>query len=122
MNSTPVWLCPDLIFDGTLREGMALCADAGLVADLRPASDLPPDVLRQRVSGLVTPGFLDLQVNGGGDVLLNTDPTAEAMRQIAAAHRRFGTVGILPTVITDAPDILARAVAAALAAKGWGLF
>ena len=64
---------------------------------------------RTRLSGTVTPGFIDLQVNGGGDVLLNNDPTAGGMRAIAAAHRRFGTVGLLPTLITDAPEALNRA-------------
>ena len=118
MTGPQIWLCPDQIFDGTLREGMALCVDAGRVTDLRATPGLPPGAVRRRISGLVTPGFIDLQVNGGGDVLLNTTPTAEAMRAIAAAHRRFGTVGILPTVITDAPEVLATVVAAALAARG----
>jgi N-acetylglucosamine-6-phosphate deacetylase len=116
--NTSVWLCPDQIFDGTLRDGMAVAVGDGLVTDLRPLTELPPTAVRRRIRGLVTPGFLDLQVNGGGDVLLNADPSAEAMRKIAAAHRRFGTTGILPTVITDAPEVLARAVEAALAAKG----
>ena len=119
MKAVPDWLCPDLVFDGAvLREGMALGFDAERVTELRPLTELPPKAPRRRIPGLVTPGFLDLQVNGGGDVLLNAEPTAEAMGKIAAAHRRFGTVGILPTVITDAPEILTRVVAAALAAKG----
>jgi N-acetylglucosamine-6-phosphate deacetylase len=118
MTSPALWLCPDQLFDGRLHEGMALCVEAGRVSDLRLAQDLPSGAKRQQVAGLVTPGFLDLQVNGGGDALLNADPTASAMRRMAAAHRRFGTVGILPTVITDAPEVLARAVEAALAARG----
>ena len=56
-------------------------------------------------------------MNGGGDALLNNDQTPEALHRMAAAHRRFGTIGILPTVITDAPDVLARAVGAVLAAQ-----
>jgi N-acetylglucosamine-6-phosphate deacetylase len=51
-------------------------------------------------------------------VFLNTNPTPEGMATIAAAHRRFGTVGILPTLITDAPEVLDRAAEAALAARG----
>ena len=56
-------------------------------------------------------------MNGGGDALLNNDQSPEALHRMAAAHRRFGTVGILPTVITDAPEVLARAVDAILAAQ-----
>ena len=59
-----------------------------------------------RIKGLVTPGFVDLQVNGGGDVLLNTTPTRKGIQTIAAAHRKLGTVAIMPTVITDHPDVL----------------
>ena len=53
---------------------------------------------------LLAPGFIDLQVNGGGGVLLNDHPTAEAMQAIARAHRRFGTTSCLPTFITDTRD------------------
>jgi N-acetylglucosamine-6-phosphate deacetylase len=49
----------------------------------------------------LAPGFIDLQVNGGGDVLFNDQPTAHGIRTIAAAHRRFGTTSLLPTLITD---------------------
>lgn len=115
----PVWIVPDQLFDGqSLHRGMAVQLATGRVQRLCPLADLPAGVTPCALPGLLTPGFVDLQVNGGGDVLLNQTPTAQAMVGIAAAHRRFGTVAILPTVITDAPDVLARAVAAALAAKG----
>jgi N-acetylglucosamine-6-phosphate deacetylase len=78
----------------------------------------PPGAPTRRLKGTLTPGFLDLQVNGGGDALLNNDQSPQALHRIAAAHRRFGTVGVLPTVITDAPEVLARAVDAAIAARG----
>ncbi|MCX7350749.1 MAG: N-acetylglucosamine-6-phosphate deacetylase [Alphaproteobacteria bacterium] len=60
--------------------------------------------------GLLVPGFIDVQVNGGGGALLNDDPSVETVRTIATSHRRFGTVGMLPTVITDAPQVIAKAV------------
>ncbi len=114
-----LWLCPDQVFDGqTLRTGVAIGVVAGKVAAVLPMAQLPAGSERRAISGLVTPGYLDLQVNGGGDALLNNDPSAEAMAVMAAAHRRFGTVGVLPTVITDAPEILAQAVDAAIEAKG----
>ena len=111
-----LWLCPDQVFDGrTLRAGLAIAISAGKVVAL----GAPPQGANRRVlAGIVTPGYLDLQVNGGGDVLLNTTPTAQAMAAIALTHRRFGTVGVMPTVITDAPEVLAQAVDAAINAKG----
>ena len=113
------WLCPDLVFDGErLHAGLAIGFANGHVEKVIPTAALTGTAARTRLSGTVTPGFIDLQVNGGGDVLLNNDPTAGGMRTIAAAHRRFGTVGLLPTLITDAPEALNRAVGAALAAKG----
>ena len=116
---TPTWLCPDLLFDGqTLRPGMALCVENGTVQALARQTDLPAAARRQPVTGTITPGFLDLQVNGGGDAFLNTSPTPAGMATIAAAHRRFGTIGILPTLITDAPEILDLAATAALQAHG----
>lgn len=115
---TRLWICPDRLFDGRLRDGMAIDVENGVVAAISPKAGLPTGTRCRAVSGTIAPGYLDLQVNGGGDVLVNTTPTPDAMAAIAAAHRRFGTVGILPTVITDRPEVLARAVDAALAAKG----
>ncbi len=117
MSADPeLWLLPDAIFDGhRLRPGAALGIAEGrslAVSDSPPAS-----APVRRVTGTLMPGFLDLQVNGGGDALLNNDQSPEALHTMAAAHRRFGTVGILPTVITDAPEVLARAVDAILATR-----
>ncbi|MBV9287237.1 MAG: N-acetylglucosamine-6-phosphate deacetylase [Hyphomicrobiales bacterium] len=63
--------------------------------------------------GVLAPGFVDWQINGGGGVLFNAEPTVEAIAKIGAAHRREGVTGFLPTVITDAPDVLASALTAA---------
>jgi N-acetylglucosamine-6-phosphate deacetylase len=118
-NPARIWLCPDQVFDGAvLRRGMALAMSGGVVEALVPIAALPPKVHRERLRGTVTAGYLDLQVNGGGGALLNASPTPDTMMAIAAAHRRFGTVGILPTVITDAPAVLDAAVTAMLAV--WG--
>ena len=112
------FLCPDLLFDGqTLLPGQALAVSGDRIQALIPLKDLPATAARQRIPGTITPGYLDLQVNGGGDVFLNSTPTMAGMTAIAAAHRRFGTVGILPTLITDAPEVLDRAATAAIAAR-----
>lgn len=113
------WICPDLLFDGTrLSADMGVLIENSRAVEMRASADIAPHAPRSNVRGLVCPGFLDLQVNGGGGVLLNTSPTLDGMMAIAAAHYRFGTVGIMPTVITDRPEILAQAASAALAAKG----
>jgi N-acetylglucosamine-6-phosphate deacetylase len=65
---------------------------------------------------LLLPGFIDTQVNGGGGVLFNDEPNVEAIRAIGSAHRRFGTTGFLPTLISDDLDVVARAVNAVRAA------
>ncbi len=118
-KTRPIWLCPDKVFNGqTLLPAHALNITNGVVQGLSLAADLPADAHRQPIRGTITPGYLDLQVNGGGDVFMNTSPTVEGMTAIAAAHRRYGTVGIMPTVITDAPAVLDQAVSAAMTAKG----
>jgi len=61
----------------------------------------------------LAPGFIDLQVNGGGDVLFNDDPTPQSIDRIAAAHRRFGTTSLLPTFITDRSEPMRAALNAA---------
>ena len=66
---------------------------------------------------ILAPGFVDVQVNGGGGVLFNETPTIEGACAIAAAHRRFGTTSLLPTVITDRPEVMRQAAAAAQAAR-----
>ncbi len=108
------WITADRIFDGqTLLDGMGLRITEGAVAEIAAA---PAEATRIR--GCLTPGYVDLQVNGGGGVMLNTTPTRDGMARIAAAHRRFGTVAIMPTVITDSPEVMEQAADAALAAQG----
>lgn len=102
--------------DGALREGLAVEVEAGAVAALRPLGGDTPDAAPR----LLMPRPTDLQVNGGGGALLNDDPTPEAMRAIAAAHRAAGTGWILPTLITDAPEALEAAAEAAIACAGRG--
>ncbi len=111
---TDLWITPDRLFDGqSVQRGLGVRIQRGKVAEVGPA---PADA--QPVKGLLIPGFVDLQVNGGGGVLLNDTPTRDGIATIAAAHRRFGTVAIFPTVITDRAEVLEDAANAILAAKG----
>ena len=59
-----------------------------------------------KAEGLVVPGFIDLQVNGGGGVLFNDSPSLDNLKTIIAAHAKFGTTAMLPTLITDKIDVL----------------
>lgn len=100
----------DRVFDGVrLHVDTTVMIADGRIAGLRPgaAGDtrLPPGTL-------LAPGFIDVQVNGGGDALFNDDPSVATIATIAAAHRRFGTTTLLPTIITDRPEVAERAVAA----------
>ncbi len=65
---------------------------------------------------LLLPGFIDVQVNGGGGALFNDDPSVKTLRTVAAAHRRFGTTGLLPTLITDTREVMRAALDAVDAA------
>ena len=99
-------------------EGRSVLVEGGRISRLVPADD-PACRNATQVDlrgGLLLPGFIDTQVNGGGGVLFNSEPTLEAIREIGRAHRRFGTTGFLPTLISDDLHVLARAVAAVQAA------
>ena len=100
--------------DAGLMDGRCVLLDRGRIVDIVAESD-PRCRTAQRydLNGqLLLPGFIDSQVNGGGGVLFNDAPSIEAIRAIGAAHRRFGTTGFLPTLISEDLDVVARAIAA----------
>lgn len=103
------------IFDGSLlHDDAALIVEDGHVAALLPASRAGPPTLR--FDGILAPGFLDLQVNGGGGLMVGAGTDVAALRAICATHRELGTAGILPTLITDRPDVTAAVIAAGIEA------
>ncbi len=106
------------VFDGeNIRNEMAVVIDGARIVEVVAVGNLPKGVERRALNGgLLVPGFIDVQVNGGGGALLNDNPTINTVRRIAESHRKFGTTGMLPTVITDAPEILSKAIAAVKAA------
>ena len=105
-----------LLARGGWLHGHGVLVQGGLIAGVLPQATivqaahigLPP-------GSLLSPGLVDVQVNGGGGVLFNDAPTAHAARAIAAAHRRLGTTAILPTLITDSPAVMQQAAGAARA-------
>jgi N-acetylglucosamine-6-phosphate deacetylase len=103
------------LFDGVaLRDDCALVVEDGAIAAIVAVGERPLGGAQHDLGGgVLAPGLIDWQVNGGGGVLFNASPTPEAIGAIALAHRRVGTTAILPTVITDAPEVLAAALEAA---------
>lgn len=115
-------LTANRIFDGAdWHENAAVVFLNGRIDHIQPSVSLAPEIERIDGGEIIAPGFIDLQVNGGGGVLLNEEPTVEGIATICAAHAKFGTTALLPTLITDTPDISARTVAAGIDAKTRGI-
>ena len=113
------WIRPSRLFnEGRLHIGAVLGVLNGRVQIFTEDNQIKEAHQVIDFDGIISPGFVDLQVNGGGGVLLNEAPTKEAIWDIAKAHRKYGTTGILPTVITDSVSVLSRAVDAAMEAVG----
>src|SRR5215469_10762278 len=111
----------DRVFDGHgWHAQAAVLIRNGRIAGLGSWGEVPPEWPQTRLPDgvFLAPGFIDLQVNGGGGVLLNDQPTAPGMRAIARAHRRYGTTACLPTLITDTREQMRAAIAAARAIAG----
>ena len=113
-------IAADTVFDGaTVHRGCALIVEGTDIVALLPRGDLPTGMpVRTLPDGSwLAPGFIDVQVNGGGDVLFNNTPTAAGIAAIVEAHRRFGTTAMLPTLISDNAATMRAASAAVEAAS-----
>ncbi|MCL4133633.1 UNVERIFIED_CONTAM: hypothetical protein GTU68_007308 [Idotea baltica] len=78
-----------------------------------PRQELPADCpTHELLGGIIAPGFVDIQINGGGGVMFNDNQSVEALRTIATAHASIGTAAVLPTLITDTPERTKAAIAA----------
>ena len=107
--------------DGLLP-GHAVIVEDGRIAAIVPEDALPRGCRETRLDGgLLLPGFIDTQVNGGGGVLLNDEPSVAGMAAIAAAHRRFGTTAMTPTLISDELEVVRQAIEATEAALDQGV-
>jgi len=96
------------------HDDLAVLLEGERIVDLLPPADpRVRDAHQHDLHGaMLVPGFIDVQVNGGGGVLFNEAPTVETLRRIGAAHRRFGTTGFLPTLISDRVEVMRAALAA----------
>lgn len=115
--SKPYALTGAEIFDGTTRhKACGLVVENGRISCIAPISEITCET-RALQGGLLTAGFVDLQVNGGGGVMLNASPTVDAIKTIRDAHLPFGTTSLLPTLITDTPERSEIAAKAAVEAQ-----
>lgn len=94
-------------------DGRALLLDGAHIEAIVPASDVPSGYEVADLSGRrLVPGLIDTQVNGGGGVLFNDAPSVKTLRTLGEAHRRYGTTGFLPTLISDDLSVVEAAIAA----------
>ncbi|GAB4576857.1 MAG: N-acetylglucosamine-6-phosphate deacetylase [Roseibium sp.] len=118
MTAQTAYLCRR-IFDGDrLVEGVALVVREGKVDGLCPRRELAGDIDKVDLGdGLLAPGLIDLQVNGGGGLMLGDAETVGDIARICAAHLRLGTTALTPTLITDTPETTRKVVG--LAVRAW---
>jgi N-acetylglucosamine-6-phosphate deacetylase len=114
-------LFAERVFDGRQwRDNAAVLIDGARIVAVTRQSDAPAGCRERRLppGAFLVPGFIDLQINGGGGILLNDDPTPYAMCAIARSHRRLGTTALLPTLITDRREKMMRAIDSAREVAG----
>ncbi len=103
------------IFTGNaVLSGYTLYCEGDYILDVKDASpcdDYDGEII-DCTNKRIAPGFIDIQVNGGGGVLFNDDTTVEGIQTIMKAHQQFGTVALLPTLISDSHEKIKAAIAA----------
>ena len=95
--------------DHKLLDNKALLIDGENIIGIVAKNDIPDNIkIKQLNGGILSPGFIDLQVNGGGGKLFNNSPDKESLDEIIKSHQHFGTTSIMPTVISDSLNVLKR--------------
>lgn len=104
---------PAQLFDGAqIHEESAVLVEHGKVIGVTGVGDIPSDYQLEKLDGTLAPGFIDWQVNGGGDTLFNNEPTVEGLKKIVSGHLRGGTTSMMATLVSDTPEIRSKAVKA----------
>lgn len=109
-----------ILTDGGFASGQAVVVEHGAIVAIVPEADARGETIVLD-GGDLLPGFIDVQVNGGGGVMFNDAPTVDGIAAIGAAHRRFGTTGFLPTLISTNMDVVDAAIDAVDAAINAGI-
>lgn len=99
-----------ILTDNGFETGVSVIVEDGHIVAVVPGEPPKNAQVVDLAGRYLVPGFIDTQVNGGGDVLFNDEPTVAGLRRIAAAHRRYGTTGMLPTLISDDVEVMRRAI------------
>jgi len=98
--------CGELFYDDH-----ALLVDGKSIVDIVDKNNIPENFNKMELDqGILAPGFIDLQVNGGGGVLFNNSPNKESLNTIIKAHQFFGTTSVMPTVISDSLEVLEQCI------------
>lgn len=122
MKSEPFYALTDArLFDGIrFIDNACLLLQGQKIVGILPKEALPAETkIIPHPDSIITPGLIDTQVNGGGNVLLNTAP--QDIGQIIKAHQRRGTAWLLPTCVSDTPEVTGAVLASFRAAWVQGL-
>src|SRR3954462_13140980 len=115
-SSSSLTIAAQRIFDGTELHGAgSVGISNGRIESVNLGNAASRASLQLPSEAILAPGFVDIQVNGGGGVLLNDQPTEAGVRRIVEAHRQAGTTGCLPTLISDRTEVIERLAAVARA-------
>ncbi|MBT5073471.1 MAG: N-acetylglucosamine-6-phosphate deacetylase [Kordiimonadaceae bacterium] len=103
----------ETLVDGKFISGLAVIIENGSIVELLDIGQVSKDTKIDHYSdSVLVPGFVDIQVNGGGGVLFNDNPSVSTIEKIGSAHRKYGTTSFLPTIISDDLEKVAEAIAA----------
>lgn len=117
-------LTADRVFDGwQLRAGLAVALDGAQIVDLMPVAQAKARgvPVQDLGAGVLMPGMVDLQVNGGGGVLLGAGADVAMLARICDSHIGLGATLVLPTLITESPEVTQQVLDAGVAAARAGL-
>ena len=112
MKQQQQWITGAKVFDGDeLRDGLGILVDNETIAAVLPANQTPKQAKSVVLSGgILAPGFIDVQVNGGGGIMVIDDPSIPGIQKVVAAHRKFGTTNMMPTIMSDTKERMSHAV------------
>jgi N-acetylglucosamine-6-phosphate deacetylase len=115
-------LTASAVFDGSaFLHDHSIIIDGENIAGVCPSSTVPEGLEHITLGeGVLAPGLIDLQVNGGGGTMLNNMPTRAGVDTMVAGHRATGTTAMMPTVISDTPEVQRAAVEAVREARASG--